>query len=849
MRDEDRTREELIEELRRLRQCQAELEEKQSSRKRSEERIAKLNQLKEELLRPLALDEKLKLITDGVVKIFDADFARIWIVQKADLCDRGCFHASVTQGPHICRNRKQCLHLTASSGRYQRLEGTHQRVPLGAYKIGRVAAGDDPKFLTNNVVTDPRVHDHEWAEKLGLISFAGYRLLSARGNPVGVLALFSKQPISSDEDSLLEGLANTTAQVILTGIAEEALRESEAKYRLLFDSLVDVYYRTDKAGNITMVSPSITRAAGYKPEEVIGANIKDFYVNPEERDQFMAIIGKQGFVESFEVEMKKKEGSTLWVAASARLSLDKEGNVLGVDGIARDITERKLAEEELRRSEEKYRNLFDNASDLIQSVDLEGCFLYANPAWQESLGYGEEEIKNLRLFDIVHPDSQAHCREIFQRVVSGESVEVTDATFVAKDGSSVTVEGRARGVLVDGRPAYTIGIFRDTTERKKLEAQLRQAQKMEAVGTLAGGVAHDFNNLLQVVHGYTQMLLMDTDKDDPRYPELREILHSAKRGAELTKRLLTFSRRVESKLRPVDFNFEVETTIKLLQRTLPKMIEIELRLDSDLKVVNADPSQLEQVLVNLAVNAKDAMEDGGRLTIQTENVVLAEEFCERHPEAKPGPYILLTVYDTGRGMDKETLEHIFDPFFTTKGLANGTGLGLAMVYGIVKNHGGYIECSSEIGAGTTFHIYLPALEQQVEIDRAGETSFPQGGSEIILLIDDEEYLRNLGERSLTRFGYTVLTAPDGESGLALYRKEQHRIDLVILDLIMPGMSGNRCLEELRKLNPDVKIVISSGYSDIEPMKKTIESGARSFIAKPYEVRQILQVIREVLDDR
>jgi CheY-like chemotaxis protein len=277
------------------------------------------------------------------------------------------------------------------------------------------------------------------------------------------------------------------------------------------------------------------------------------------------------------------------------------------------------------------------------------------------------------------------------------------------------------------------------------------------------------------------------------------------------------------------------------------MIVIKLRLTPRRTVVNADPAQIEQILMNLAVNAKDAMQEEGELTIQTDSELLDEAYCRIQPQAKPGKYVLLTVSDTGCGMDHETLGHIFDPFYTTKGLADGTGLGLAMVYGAVKSHGGHIECVSEPGAGTTFKIYLPALDQNAQTEIAAEEDLPAGGGETILLVDDDEVIRDVGQATLTRFGYTVLTAADGKTAIERFRGEPERIDLVILDLIMPGMSGNRCLEALISINPQTKVVIASGYSDTRHGMDIIKAGAKGFIGKPYEVKKLLRTVRHVLD--
>ncbi len=344
----------------------------------------------------------------------------------------------------------------------------------------------------------------------------------------------------------------------------------------------------------------------------------------------------------------------------------------------------------------------------------------------------------------------------------------------------------------------------DVTERKQaqeekeeIQYQLLQAQKMEAVGTLAGGIAHDFNNRLQVIQGYGQMLLQDANRDERAHQALVRIVGAAKRGADLTQQLLTFSRAVDSDRRPLDLNHEVKKVKTLLERTIPKMINIDLDVADNLRNVKLTPPRWSRILMNLAVNAKDAMPEGGKLLIKTENAILNDEVCRLHPNATPWVYALLTVSDSGHGMDSETQEHIFEPFYTTKDVDKGTGLGLAMVYGIVKNHNGFISCTSDPGEGTTFKIYLPTLDREVQVADEKEARAPiMKGNETILLVDDEEFIRDLVVQVLGESGYTVITAPDGKSGLKLYGEQQARIDLVILDLIMPEMGGRKCLEKL-----------------------------------------------------
>ena len=385
--------------------------------------------------------------------------------------------------------------------------------------------------------------------------------------------------------------------------------------------------------------------------------------------------------------------------------------------------------------------------------------------------------------------------------------------------------------------------------KEKLQAQLQQSQKLEAIGTLAGGIAHDFNNLLQAINGHTQMLLMDKNSNDMDYPSLTSIQNAGNRAALLVRQLLQFSRRSQPERRPIDVNQEVENARRMLERIIPRMINIDLHLSGHLWTINADSVQMEQILLNLGTNAAHAMPDGGNFVIETKNVTLGEQYVKRNIEAKPGNYVLLSVSDTGHGMDRETVSHIFDPFFTTKEIGKGTGLGLASVYGIIKSHGGYITCYSEIGQGTVFKIYLPAIEQ-AEMDNVKAVSGEKtkGGSETVLLVDDEAPIRDFASRVFNKFGYTVLTATSGEDALEIYSSKSTDIDLVLMDLGMPGMGGHRCLQELLKINPEVKVVIASGYSINGQVEQSMEAGAKGYVGKPYQLAELLNTAREVLDE-
>ncbi len=385
-------------------------------------------------------------------------------------------------------------------------------------------------------------------------------------------------------------------------------------------------------------------------------------------------------------------------------------------------------------------------------------------------------------------------------------------------------------------------------EKDRLQSQLVQAQKMEAIGILSGGIAHDFNNLLQVIQGYCDLALFEIGDGLKGHKELREIKQAAQQSAELTRGLLTFSRRIESKLRPMDVNLEIRQVGKMLLRTIPKMIDIQISLEEDLFTISGDPAQLQQVLLNLALNARDAMPNGGILSIESQNMQADEDFCQENIGTSPGDYVLITVSDNGSGMDRKTRERIFDPFFTTKEASKGTGLGLSIAYGIIKSHRGEILCQSEPGQGTTFKVYLPAIvEKSPEYTGTREGELPKGRSELLLIVDDEEQIRDVAVEVLSSFGYQVLTACNGREGARVYDEKSDQIDLVILDLIMPEMDGKQCLESIMRTNPAAKVIVASGYSTSGQFEDVLQLGAAGTISKPYETRQLLDLVRDTLD--
>jgi PAS domain S-box-containing protein len=506
-----------------------------------------------------------------------------------------------------------------------------------------------------------------------------------------------------------------------------------------------------------------------------------------------------------------------------------------------------------RRLEAAQRQLataVEHTAEGVLITDINGTIEYVNRACEQMTGYEKEELlgRNPRILKSGEHDA-AFYAEMWQSIKAGR-VWSGRLTNRRKDGRLYHGEATISPVKdSSGKIVNFVAVNRDITEHLELSKQLVQAQKMEAVGTLAGGVAHDFNNVLQVALGYSDLILAREDLPLPYRADLQKIHESARRGADLVQRLLTFSRKTDIKPQLINLNHRAKDLGKMLERTIPKMIDIQLSLSEELATINADPTQVDQILMNLAVNARDAMPEGGTLIIETHNVFLDEKYARIHLDAESGHYVLLEVTDTGTGMDEDTLEHIFEPFFTTKAMGEGTGLGLAMVHGIVRQHGGHIRCYSEPGHGTTFNVYFPALLSEEERKETTVTEMPRGGSETILLVDDEEMIRELGSRILSERGYKVITASNGKVALDVYEQRGDQIALVILDLIMTEMGGRQCLERLLRLDPAVKVVIASGYSADGPTKEAIDAGAKGFVNKPYDIRQVLGVVREVLDAR
>jgi len=512
----------------------------------------------------------------------------------------------------------------------------------------------------------------------------------------------------------------------------------------------------------------------------------------------------------------------------------------------------------LKVEEQRYRDLVENVNDLVQSVAPDGSIIFVNHAWQQALGYTEKDIAGMNIFEIIHEDEREHCQEIFGRIMSGEKVDQVETRFISKNGEVIDVEGTATCSFERGKPVSTYGIFRNVTESKqseqekeRLQQQLLQAQKMEAIGNLAGGVAHDFNNILTVIKGNTELGLMKLDKGNPLYPDMTQVKESADRAANLTRQLLIYSRRQPMDFARLDINETIKNLLKMLKRLIGEDIDIDTEFEEPLWPVKADPGNIEQVIMNISVNARDAMRDGGTLTFNTKNIKIDDSYIGMYTYARTGRFVCLSIEDSGTGMDKETQEHIFEPFFTTKGVGEGTGLGMSVVYGIIKEHEGWINLYSEPGKGTTFKIYLPASftrEKPKPITKDIAKSI-HGKGERILLVEDEETVLATTKKMLEEMGYSITVAGTATEATEVFEKEKGSFDLLFTDTILPDTNGIELIDQLIKKKPDLKVLLSSGYAGAKVQRDIIQERRFPFVQKPYDMTELLALINQILTEQ
>ncbi|MEJ2170979.1 MAG: PAS domain S-box protein, partial [Desulfobacterales bacterium] len=625
-------------------------------------------------------------------------------------------------------------------------------------------------------------------------------------------------------------------------------RQSETKFFKLFDtSPIWMVLATVAEGRYIEANQAFYEITGFSPEEVKGRTAIEIglWVKPAARSQVREILKEKGRLASLPIKFRMKNGEIrdfLWSAAV----IDFAGELCALSGII-DITERKQAEKALVSSEKRFRDLAELLPETIFEIDIDGKLTFANHQAFDQFLYSQQDFdRGFNGLNLLAPEDRRRAAEDTAKILDGQLLGLLEYTALRKDGSTFPVLVHSTVIYHQNRAAGLRGFMIDVSEKKRLEAQLQQAQKLESLGTLAGGIAHDFNNLLMGIQGRTSLMNIDTPSFHPHHEHLREIENYVISAAELTKQLLGFARGGKYEVKPTDLNQLIAQSSRMFGRT-KKEITIHRKFQKDLWTVEVDQGQIDQVLLNIYVNAWQAMPQGGELYIQTENVFLDANFVRPH-DVRPGNYVRISVTDSGIGMDDATLKRVFDPFFTTKTKERGTGLGLASAYGIIQNHDGIITVDSIQGQGASFKIYLPSSNEAIpdEPDLSQELS---GGSETVLIVDDEEMILSAGRGMLEKIGYSVLTAASGQQAVSVYDANRAEIDLVVLDVVMPDMSGGDTYDRLKKMNPAVKVLLSSGYSISGQAREILNRGCNGFIQKPFTMKAFSQKVREILEQR
>ncbi|MCG6892127.1 MAG: PAS domain S-box protein [Desulfobacteraceae bacterium] len=719
----------------------------------------------------------------------------------------------------------------------------------GVYLLGRRAALRYMLPIEELGKAVERVDRENW-------SFRATPEMLGRKDEIGSLAR-AFNAMSIHMQGLIDRLKQRVEELKRT---QAALRESETHYHSLFEGVPVGLYRIAPDGRILDANPALVQMMGYADREsLMQRNVNDMYPDSMGRNRRKNRMEDEGTTLSNELQMCRLSGDIIWVENQSRVVRDGDGRVLYYEGSLKDITERKETEivlreseqriralyEESRKTEELYRSLLHSSADAVVMYDMEGNARYVSPVFTEMFGWSLDEIRGQRIPFVPESEKEGTWRIIAGLIEKGTPCHGYETKRHTRDGRVIDVSiSASRYNDHEGNPLGMLVMLRDISDRNKLMAQLRHAERMEAIGTLAGGIAHDFNNLMMGIQGNVSLMLQDTSRDHPHYRKLRSIENLIQSGAQLTSRLLGYARKGQYETRTLDMNRLIRESAETFRRT-KREISLHLQLQPELHAITADPVQIEQVLMNLYINAADAMPKGGDLYISSEDTN-HRRMLQKPYDPKPGKYVHLAVRDTGCGIEDELLDRIFDPFFTTKEMGRGTGLGLASVYGIVKAHGGYIDVASVNGEGTTFHIYLPSSDQALrpQEDAARDMNTGKG---CILLVDDEPTILEIGVDLLEAVGYDVIPASDGSEALEIYSKRSEWIDLVILDLIMPVMGGGEVFDRLREIDPEVRVLLSSGYSVDGQAREILDRGCNGFIQKPFTLQQISSKILSILN--
>ncbi len=658
-------------------------------------------------------------------------------------------------------------------------------------------------------------------------------------------------------DSRVSGIFNSDADLVGFSLFsrdvterecnQEALRASEEMLDLVIDNIPQSVFWKDRDSVFLGCNRSLADTLGLDdPKEIRGKTDYDLCVTKEEADSYREIDRR--IMEADQPEMHiiehlhDTDGTDRWLDTSKTPLHDASGEVMGILATFEDITERRRAEEALQRSESELRTLFNSMTDIVFEMDYDGRYINIAPTSPELMVKPRDDVLGKTLHEVFpKPEADRFLAFIRKSLDSREVVSIEYPLLIGD--RTYWFEGRATPKTEN----TVLYIARDITERKLLGVQLRQAQKMEAVGQLAGGIAHDFNNLLQVINGYAELALADIDPSHPAHTSIREVEEGGNRAKALVNQLLAFSRRQILDPVELDLNDVISNLMKMIHRVIGEHIICDFIPGHELGIVSADRGQMEQVLMNLCINARDAMPDGGHITIETANVLIDGNYIRTHPWAKPGRFVLLSVTDTGAGMDEVTLENVFDPFFTTKEVGKGTGLGLSTVYGIVKQHEGEIQVYSEVGKGSMFKIYMPSVEHRATEVSSSVPGATIGGTEMILIAEDDDSVRILTEQMLERAGYSVLSAEDGEEAVRLFKAHAGEISLALLDVVMPGLGGKQVHDRIKMIKPGVLVLFSSGYSHNAIHTSFVLDEGLQLIQKPYGPDDLLRRVRKVLD--
>jgi two-component system cell cycle sensor histidine kinase/response regulator CckA len=740
-----------------------------------------------------------------------------------------------------------------------RVAGTDWRIYVGEDKSAALAAGErlERRQLGIIAVGLLAVLLAAWLVHRTLVSpirrlSSALRATNRQGAPATPVPVAGPAELTALGEDVNALISAVDRELLERRRAEESARASERSYRLLFERNPNPMWVYDSGTlRFLAVNDAAVHNYGYSREEFLAMTIED--IRPQEDlPQLHAIVRPDQSVEARGLSTagiwrhRRKDGTLLEadITSHTHVFAGRPARVV----LAVDVTARVEAERALRRSEARYRDLFENAGDLIAMVDVESRLTMVNEAFVRTLGYTRDELIGRPLRELVPPEWHERLEAARDRKIDDDVEGTTyEHELVAKDGHRIQVEVASRVIEVDGQPVGVEAICRDITERRQLEEQLRQAQRLEAIGRLAGGIAHDFNNLLTVISGYADALLEEGDPASRR--ELKEIAAAAERATILTRQLLAFSRRQVLQPRVLDLNEVVDGIMPMLTRLIGEDIDLVTALDPGLEHVLADPNQIEQVLLNLVLNARDAMPQGGKLTIATTNTELDESYVAEHPEARLGRHATLSVSDNGVGMDAGTVARVFEPFFTTKPVGTGTGLGLSTVYGIVKQSGGNTWIYSEPGRGSTFKVYLPAANEPLAtVGRDRPEIATPTGSETILIVEDEDAVRTLAADMLRARGYTVHATGSAEEALRLAADGDEPIDLLLTDLVMPEMNGRDLAAKILETIPDVRVLFMSGYADEAVTRNgALEAGA-AYLEKPFSGRDLARMVRDALDE-